>query len=113
MDVSITAQGRKWYGVWKNTFSDGQETSSIRSPDTYYARSLSFVGPLSLLHVIFCCSFFFVVFFLSTYADGTEISHTRVHFSRSSPKSEDQTEKNIIRPASRNRPRLHLLSSFV
>lgn len=70
----------------KNTFLMVKKRASSAAP-TLITCSLSFWVPLFI-----ACDFFFVVlpFFSSssslssTYADGTEISHTRVHFSRSS-----------------------------
>ena len=100
----------------KKHLSDGQETSSIRSP-TLITRSLSFGGPLFI-----ACDFSFFLFIFFPFFRRLLPLHVcgwNGNFSHSSPfltivsKSEDQTEKNIIRPASRNRPRLHLLSSFV
>lgn len=123
---SITEQaGRKWCRFWKKRthISDGQETSSIRSP-TLITRSLSLGGWPTL----YCMWFFFESLFLGCFRCLFFVSFPfpRMRMERKfltpSPfltivlMVEDQTEKNIIRPASRNRPRLHLASwcpSFV
>jgi hypothetical protein len=67
---------------------------------------------------LYCMWFFFCSFFPFSSSSSFPSLHVcgwNGNFSHSSPfltivlMLEDQTEKNIIRPASRNRPRLHLL----
>jgi hypothetical protein len=101
----------------KNTFLMVKKRASSAAP-TLITCSLSFWVPLFI-----ACDFFFVVlpFFFVVFFPFLHVRGWNGNFSHSSPfltivlMLEDQAEKNIIRPASRNRPRLHLLalSSFV
>lgn len=108
--VQVLEKRKKKKGTYTHTFLMVKK----RAPSA--ARHLLHVAYLwgladSLLHVIFC--FLFVPFFVSFPSPRMRMERK---FLTPSPfltivlMLEDQTEKNIIRPASRNRPRLHLAS---
>ena len=76
-----------------------------------YCMGVLLLFPVSLLFFIFCPPLhlpLFVSFYIHVCGWNGTFSQC-IHFSRSSWRTKTQREKNIIRPASRNRPRLHLV----